>query len=158
MFWFKSCIPDHPAPGVIYKLHCALCNRSYYGECERHLNIRKSQQTCIAPLTQKKVKPNNSLLYTHELFCDHSSCIGRDGNRDFEKEGRGWALYAGQHGWPAKIVLDFRWSKKVEMTFETISSWQNISISIFKLYPFLWIKSYQFFKISNSVIRKEKKH
>ena len=43
--------------------------------------------------------------------------------------------------------LGFRWSKKAEITLETISFWQNISISIFKFSPFLLIKSYQFFKI-----------
>ena len=51
------------------------------------------------------------------------------------------------HGWPAKKTLGFRWSKKAEITLETTSFWQNISISIFKFSPFLSIKSYQFFKI-----------
>ena len=60
---------------------------------------------------------------------------------------KGWALYVGHHGWPAKNILGFRWSKKAEITLETISFWQNISISIFKFSPFLSIKSYQFFKI-----------
>ena len=44
-------------------------------------------------------------------------------------------------------ILGFRWSKKAEITLETISFWQNISISIFQFSPFLSIKSYQFFKI-----------
>ena len=56
-------------------------------------------------------------------------------------------LYAGHHGWLAKKILGFRWSKKAEIMLETISFWQNISISIFKFSPFLLIKSYQFFKI-----------
>ena len=68
----------------------------------------------------------------------------RDGSRDFEKVG---ALYAGHHGWPAKKFLGFRWSKKAEVTLETLSFWQNISISIFKFSPFLSIKSDQLFKI-----------
>ena len=68
----------------------------------------------------------------------------RDGSRDFEKGG---ALYASHHGWPAKKCLGFRWSKKAEVTLETLSFWQNISISIFKFSPFLSIKSHQFFKI-----------
>ena len=29
-------------------------------------------------------------------------------------------LYVGHHGWSAKQVLDFRWSKKVEITLETV--------------------------------------
>ena len=60
---------------------------------------------------------------------------------------KGRALYVGHDGWPAKKVLGFRWSKKAEVTLETISFWQNISISIFKFSPFLSIKSYQVFKI-----------
>ena len=43
--------------------------------------------------------------------------------------------------------LDFRWSKKAKITLETISFWQNVSISILKFSPFLLLKSYQFFKI-----------
>ena len=57
------------------------------------------------------------------------------------------ALYVGHHGWPAKKILGLRWSKKAEITLETIGFWQNISTSIFKFSPFLSTKSYQFFKI-----------
>ena len=56
-------------------------------------------------------------------------------------------LCVGHHGWPAKKVLDFRWSKKAEIALKTINFWQNIYISIFKFSPFLSIKFYQFFKI-----------
>ena len=87
-------------------------------------------------------------------FTFHNS--DRGGSRDFEKGGGG-GLYVGHHGWPAKKNLGFRWSKKPEVTFETISFWQNISISIFNFFPFLLIKSYQFFKIYYALIRKEKK-
>ena len=51
--------------------------------------------------------------------------------------------------------LGFRWSKKTEITLETISFWQNISISILIFSSFLSIKSYQFFKIY-SLVDKEK--
>ena len=74
----------------------------------------------------------------------------------FEKGGD--ALYVGHHGWPAKKLLDFRWSKKAEITLETISFWQNIYISIFKFSPFLSIKSYQFSKFTNTLIKKKKKN
>ena len=60
---------------------------------------------------------------------------------------KGEALYVGNHGWPEKKTLVFKWFKKAEVTLETISFWQNISISIFLFSPFLSIKSYQFFKI-----------
>ena len=64
-------------------------------------------------------------------------------------------LYVGHHGWPTKKILDFRWSKKAletKIALETISFWQNISISIFKFSPLLYneslpIKSHQFPKI-----------
>ena len=77
----------------------------------------------------------------------------RGGSRDFEKRGP-----------LCRPKLGFRWSKKVKITLETITSWQNISISIFKFSPFfmnnesLPMKSEQFFKFTNALIRKEKKH
>ena len=49
---------------------------------------------------------------------------------------KGVALYVGHHGWPTKKILRFRWSKKTNITLETISFEQNISISIFKFSPF----------------------
>ena len=74
--------------------------------------------------------------------------------------GSSWwlTLYVVHHGWPAKKKLDFRWSKKAEITLETISFWQNVYICILKFSPFLSIKSYQFSKFTNALIRKEKKH
>ena len=74
------------------------------------------------------------------------------------------ALYVYHHGWPTKNILGFRWSKKAKTTLETISFWQNISISIFKFSPFLYtMKACQwnlinFSKFANALIRKEKKH
>ena len=29
----------------------------------------------------------------------------------------------GHHSWPAKKILDFRWSKKAEITLEIVSFW-----------------------------------
>ena len=60
---------------------------------------------------------------------------------------KGGTLYVGYHGWPEKKNVGFRRSKKVEITLETITFWQNISINIFKSSQFLSIKSYQIFKI-----------
>ena len=48
------------------------------------------------------------------------------------------SLCAGQHGWQAKKILVFRWSKKAKIMLETISFWQNIYFSIFKFSPFLY--------------------
>ena len=50
---------------------------------------------------------------------------------------KGVALCVGHHGWPAKKILGYRWSKKAKITLETISVWQNIFISIFKFSQFL---------------------
>ena len=58
--------------------------------------------------------------------------VSKGGFRDFEK------------GWRLKKTLGFRWSKKTKITLETISFWQNISVSIFKCPPFLYrIKAFQ---------------
>ena len=84
----------------------------------------------------------------------------RGGSRDF---GKGGALC--QPPWLVdKENLRFQMSKKAKITLETISFWQNISISIFKFAPFLYtIKACQlnlinFSKFANALIRKEKKH
>ena len=77
----------------------------------------------------------------------------RGGCRDFEKG----ALYVNHHGWRTKKILGFRCSKKAEITLQTISFGQKVSISIFKFYPFLLIKSYQFFKIYERVDKEREK-
>ena len=50
--------------------------------------------------------------------------------------------------WPPWLageeILGLRWSRKAELTLETISFEQIISIGIFKFSPFLSIKSFQF--------------
>ena len=77
---------------------------------------------------------------------------------------KGVALYDCHHGWPEKKILGFRWSKKAKIMLETISFWQNISLSIFKFSPFLYtMKACQwnlinFSKFPNALIRKEKNH
>ena len=78
--------------------------------------------------------------------------------------GKGVALSVGNHGWPTKKTLGFRWSKKAKIMVETISFWQNISISIFNFFSFLYaMKACQrnlinFSRSANVFIRKEKKH
>ena len=83
----------------------------------------------------------------------------RGGSRYFWKGG---ALY--RPPWLAEEEnLGFRWFKKARIKLETISFWQNISISIFKFSPFLCtMKAYGcniccFSKFTNALIRKEKK-
>ena len=64
------------------------------------------------------------------------------------------------HGWPTKKILGFRWFK---IRLETISFWQNISISVLSFLHFciqwkLAMKSYQFLEIYIRFDKKEKKH
>ena len=80
-----------------------------------------------------------------EVFINDSSFLVQQGR--IQSFWKGVALYVGHHGWPAKKILGFKWSKKAEITAKTTSFWQNISISVFKFSPFLSRKSYQFFKI-----------
>ena len=73
-------------------------------------------------------------------------------------------LYVSHQGWPTKKILGFRWSKKTKITLEAISFWRNISISVFKFSPFLYTMKacrcniINFSKLTNPLIRKEKKH
>ena len=46
----------------------------------------------------------------------------------FRQEG---ALYVGHHSWPTKKILGFEWSKKANVTLETITFWR----SMFKFSP-----------------------
>ena len=59
-------------------------------------------------------------------------------------------------GRPTKKNLGFTWSKKAKITLETLSFWQNISISVFKFSPSLYTKLVS--KFANALIKKEKKH
>ena len=72
-FHFKDQIPKNLTPGVIYKFYCGLCGESWYGECVRHLNVRIGEHIGISPFTKKQVKPNNSFVVDHLLFCNHSA-------------------------------------------------------------------------------------
>ena len=73
------------------------------------------------------------------------------------KRGRGWGALCQPSWLTNKKNLGFRWSKKAQITLETISFWQNVYISIFKFSPFLSIKSYQFFKIYYRVDKEREK-
>ena len=72
-FHFKDQIPKDLTSGVFYKFQCGLCNESYYGECMRHLNVRIGEHLGVSPLTRKQVKPKNSSVADHLLFCNHSA-------------------------------------------------------------------------------------
>ena len=72
-FRFKDWIVKDLTSGVVYKFQWGLCNESYCGECVRHLNVRSDEHISISPLTEKEVKPKNSSVGDHLLFCNHSA-------------------------------------------------------------------------------------
>ena len=72
VFRFKDSLPYDLISCVVYKFQCGRYNASYYGESERHLNIRSGEHIGISPLTFKKVKPSaESSIRDHVLFCNH---------------------------------------------------------------------------------------
>ena len=52
-FRFKDRTPKDITSGAICKFQCGLSNKSYYGECVRHLNVRIVEHIGISPLTKK---------------------------------------------------------------------------------------------------------
>ena len=48
-----------------------------------------------------------------------------------QRSGKEGALYVDHHGWPTRIVLVFRCSKKSKITLETITPWRNLFIIFF---------------------------
>ena len=48
-------------------------SRTFYDECVSYLNERIGEHIGISPLTKKQVKPKNSSVANHLLFCNHSS-------------------------------------------------------------------------------------
>ena len=42
----------------------------------RHLNVRIGEYIGISPLTKRQVKPKNSCVADHLLFCNHSASCG----------------------------------------------------------------------------------
>ena len=55
-FHFKDWTPKDLTSGVVYKFQCGLCNKSYYGECVRHLNVRIGEHIGLShPLPKNKL-------------------------------------------------------------------------------------------------------
>ena len=72
-FLFKQRIPKYLTSGVVYKFQCGLCNESYYGERVRYLNVRIDESIGISSLTKRQVKPKNSFVADHLLFCNYTT-------------------------------------------------------------------------------------
>ena len=72
LFALKIVFPRNLHLVIFYKFQCGFCNKSYYGKCVRHLNVRIGEHIGISPLTKKKVKPKGSAVSDHLLLCNHS--------------------------------------------------------------------------------------
>ena len=56
---------------ISFRQRC-LCNKSYYGESIKHLDIRSGEHRGVPPLTGKKVKPINiSGVHEHLVHCNY---------------------------------------------------------------------------------------
>ena len=73
MFRFKDREPYDLVSGVVYEYTRARWNSSYYGETERHLEIRSGEHLGISSLTFKKIKPpKKASIRDHLLQCDNN--------------------------------------------------------------------------------------
>ena len=56
LFRFKDRLPYDLVSNVVYKFQGGKCNASYYGETDRHLNVRSGEHINISQFTFKKGK------------------------------------------------------------------------------------------------------
>ena len=71
-FRLKDPIPKDLISGVVYKFQCGLCNKFYYGESIRHLDIRSGEHISVSLLTGKKVNPiKYSAVRDDLLHCNY---------------------------------------------------------------------------------------
>ena len=52
-FHFKDWMPNDLTSSVLRMFQCGLGNKSYYGECVGHLNVRIGEHIGISQLTKK---------------------------------------------------------------------------------------------------------
>ena len=65
-------IPKELRSHIVYKFLCSNCNITYYGEIERHLNVRSGEHLSLSALTGKRVNNNKkSAVKDHCLFFNH---------------------------------------------------------------------------------------
>ena len=71
-FRFKDRLPFDLVSEVVYKYTCGRCDSSYYGETDRHLEVRSGEHIGISPLTFRKVKSSKeSAIRDHLLNCNY---------------------------------------------------------------------------------------
>ena len=72
LFQFKDSIPKELRSLIVYKFLWSNCNITYYGETERHLNVRSGDHLSLSALTGKRVNNNKkSAVKDHCLFFNH---------------------------------------------------------------------------------------
>ena len=68
----KDSIPKELRSHIVYKSLCSNCNITYYGETERHLNVRSGEHLSLPALTGKRVNNNKkSAFKDHCLSFNH---------------------------------------------------------------------------------------
>ena len=73
LFRFKGSIPKELRSYIVYKFLCSNCNITYYGETERHLNVRSGEHLSLSALTGKRVNNNKkSAAKDHCLFFNYT--------------------------------------------------------------------------------------
>ena len=68
IFRYKDSIPKELRSNIVYKFLCSNCNITYYGETERHLNVRSGENFSLLTLTGKRVNNNKK-----SAIKDHST-------------------------------------------------------------------------------------
>ena len=72
LFRFKDSTPKELRSHIVYKFLCSNCNITYYGETERHLNVRSGEHLNLSALTSKHVNNNKkSAVKDYCLFFNH---------------------------------------------------------------------------------------
>ena len=72
LFRFKDNIPKELRSHIVCKFLCSNCNIAYYGETERHLNVRSGEHLNLSALTGNRVNNNKiSAVKDHCLFFNH---------------------------------------------------------------------------------------
>ena len=69
---FKDSIPKELCSYIVYKCLCSNCNITYFGETERHINVRSGDHLSLSALTGKRVNNNKkAAVKDHCLFFNH---------------------------------------------------------------------------------------
>ena len=76
LFRFKDSIPEELRSHIVYKFLCSNCSITYYGETERHLNVRSGEHLSLSALTGKRVNKNKkSAVKDRCLFLNHVGSV-----------------------------------------------------------------------------------